>query len=528
MKLTCDLKYELARVLKLLVLVALLFSPVAIFISIRMGVFDSYKQHYAVVIDAGSVHTTLQLYQYPTQNPYNSTIGSVDQVLSCEISGDIGISSLSRPEYVKDLIYSGNCWEKVSNYTNDDFKVNETSNFIGGTSGMRQLKISSPKKAKRTINYLNQELKRKFPVNSNAWILSNSDEGKYGWLSTNYLLHGKDIRLDNQVGSLDWGGGSAEITYATLESSVDQVKIFNQSINIFTRSDECYGQRQGLMRYYTLLILDNFERSLNLDSQIEAPCQPKASEFSITSREILASKCAELKVPSQKKKSMLSSRKYWHFTGTSNHSQCQRITERLFDHHECKSTFKSNCFKQFSFQEFKPKEFYAFSTYFYTSSALDLDLNLELQASHQKTQDLCQKPYENHPLKHLGQENVMNQCFRGVFMNTLLEVGYGFNTSQTRITMVQKVQGQVVDWTLGYLLDKFVDDIPIINDKKWIWHYCWWFQPVSLTFAGLTLLYIAYFGIKRLYRWYTNRGQVNLDDSRGSMISNPDDDCCVC
>merc|ERR1712004_823820 len=91
------------------------------------------------------------------------------QVLSCEISGDIGISSLSRPEYVKDLIYSGNCWDKVSNYTNDDFKVNETVNFIGGTSGMRQLKISSPKKAKRTINYLNQELKRKFPVNSSAW-----------------------------------------------------------------------------------------------------------------------------------------------------------------------------------------------------------------------------------------------------------------------------------------------------------------------------------------------------------------------
>ena len=138
--------------------------------------------------------------------------------------------------------------------------MNETVNFIGGTSGMRQLKISSPKKAKRTINYLNQELKRKFPVNSSAWILSNSDEGKYGWLSTNYLLHGQDIRLDNQVGSLDWGGGSAEITYAIQEPSVDQVKFFNQSVNIFTRSDECYGQRQGLMRYYTLLILDNFEK----------------------------------------------------------------------------------------------------------------------------------------------------------------------------------------------------------------------------------------------------------------------------
>lgn len=521
---TSSWKHELFKIMKLLTFSAMMFSPLAVMMCIKFGVFDSYKQHYAVVIDAGSVHTTLQLYQYPTQHLYNSTIGNVDQVLSCEISGDIGISSLSRPEYVKDLIYSGNCWDKVSNYTNDDFKVNETVNFIGGTSGMRQLKISSPKKAKRTINYLNQELKRKFPVNSSAWILSNSDEGKYGWLSTNYLLHGQDIRLDNQVGSLDWGGGSAEITYATQEPSVDQVKFFNQSINIFTRSDECYGQRQGLMRYYTLLIIDNFEKSLNPDSQIEAPCQPKSSEFSITSREILASKCSELKHRSM----LLSSQKSWTFIGTSNHSQCRQITERLFDHNECKSIFKSNCFKKFTPEKReKPKNFYAFSTYFYTSSNLDLDLNLELQVAHQKTQDLCQAPFQDHPLVHLGQENVMNQCFRGVFMNTLLEVGYGFNTSQTKITMVEKVQGQVVDWTLGYLLDQFVNEIPIIeSDER---HYCWWFQPVSLSLFGLSVVYLAYeFCIKKLYRRYKNRGQANLDDSRGSMISNPDDDCCVC
>merc|ERR1712137_1369711 len=170
-------------------------------------------------------------------------------------------------------------------------------------------------------------------------------------------------------------------------------------------SDECYGQRQGLMRYYTLLILDNFEKSLNsnvIRFEIEAPCQPKSSEFSITLKEILASKCSELKHRSV----LLSPQKSWTFIGTSNHSQCRQITERLFDHNECKSTFKSNCFKKFTPEtRKKPKEFYAFSTYFYTSSNLDLDLNLELQASHQKTQDLCQAPFQDHPLVHLGQEN---------------------------------------------------------------------------------------------------------------------------
>ena len=72
-------------------------------------------------------------------------------------------------------------------------------------------------------------------------------------------------------------------------------------------------------------------------------------------------------------------------------------------------------------------------------------------------------------------------------MNTLLEVGYGFNTSQTKITMVEKVQGQVVDWTLGYLLDQFVNEIPIIGNVQTLL----WFMTILYTrwrFVQLSIL----------------------------------------
>ena len=212
-----------------------------------------------MVIDAGSVHTTLQLYQYPTQYPINASIGKVEQILSCEVSSDTGISTLNSPNDVKNLLYSGACWSKVANFVDDDFKINETLNVVGGTSGMRQLELSKPRKARRIINFLNQELKSNFSTGSEARILKSSEEGKYGWLSTNYLLHGPDIDLSNQVGSLDWGGGSAEITFATDIESSDEVKLFNRSFNIFTRSDECYGQHQALIRYYTLLIKEQVQ-----------------------------------------------------------------------------------------------------------------------------------------------------------------------------------------------------------------------------------------------------------------------------
>ena len=210
-----------------------------------------------MVIDAGSVHTTLQLYQYPTQYPVNASVGTLEQVLSCEVSSDIGISTLKSPKDVKDLLYSGACWSKVANYVNDDFNINQTLNVVGGTSGMRQLGSSKPRAARRIINVLNQELKRNFSSGSGARILSSSEEGRYGWLTTNYLLHGADVNLDNQVGSLDWGGGSAEITFATNTGS--DVKVFNRTFDIFTRSDECYGQHQALIRYYTLLIKEQIQ-----------------------------------------------------------------------------------------------------------------------------------------------------------------------------------------------------------------------------------------------------------------------------
>ena len=146
---------------------------------------------------------------------------------------------------------------------------------------------------------------------------------------------------------------------------------------------------------------------------------------------------------------------------------------------------------------FRPKQFYAFSTYFYTASNLNVQNgHLILQEWRQKSEDLCSQSYHDHPLASNGEECVRNECFRSVFMNTLLEKGYGFNTSQTQIKMVETVNGQNVDWTLGYLLDEYVREIPI-EDEKWPYH--WWYCYFFYFALGCSFLFLSYHGGKWLY-----------------------------
>ena len=95
--------------------------------------------------------------------------------------------------------------------------------------------------------------------------------------------------------------------------------------------------------------------------------------------------------------------KYLKFLGTSNMEQCLSKVKRLFDESECRKTFRNHCFSPLNNPSTKnhPNEFYAFSTYYYTSSLLRLSpgdpLNLKQSWSH--AQRLCESNYGlAHPL----------------------------------------------------------------------------------------------------------------------------------
>ena len=45
-----------------------------------------------------------------------------------------------------------------------------------------------------------------------------------------------------------------------------------------------------------------------------------------------------------------------------------------------------------------------------------------------------------------------NRCLEALYMTTLLEYGFGFNSSHRNITLALEVMGHEVEWTLGFAL----------------------------------------------------------------------------
>ncbi len=145
------------------------------------------------------------------------------------------------------------------------------------------------------------------------------------------------------------------------------------------------------------------------------------------------------------------------FNGTGDKAKCEAELKELFDEAKCKSVFKTNCFDKADDPSFRPRKFYAFSTFWYLADYLRLDIRVKshlLKQEHhrvlqQKVDGLCGRRLPRPPKDETDQ----NECFRSVLMTTLLRDGYGFG-EETKIAVVDKVKGQAVGWSLGFILNK--------------------------------------------------------------------------
>jgi Golgi nucleoside diphosphatase len=162
-----------------------------------------------------------------------------------------------------------------------------------------------------TIMAAIKEVMGDLPVKTfSAKILNSDEEGKYGWLTVNYLKQKSNLSVDNQIGALDWGGSSSQITFAIPNNStaaenmleIGNITVFNQTVEVFTKSDACYGQAEALKRYYGLIIKAKFDDSgvfdVNNDT-LEAPCQPEGNStkdnfFTFKAENLFGSDCGAL------------------------------------------------------------------------------------------------------------------------------------------------------------------------------------------------------------------------------------------
>ncbi|KAJ0016209.1 hypothetical protein NQD34_014499 [Periophthalmus magnuspinnatus] len=373
------------------------------------------KYKYGIVLDAGSSHTAMYIYEWPAEKDNNT--GRVEQTHSCKVKGHSGRLS---PNTVKTTPLMCFCYGMRSwhlKLSSDPKKAGqslqvcmkeaerfvpserheETPLYLGATAGMRLLNIENSTASDQVFQAVSESLQKSPFSFQGARILSGQEEGAFGWVTVNYL----DDRLKQGLettGALDLGGASTQISFVSdafdgSESPNNSVnfRLYGNDYNLYTHSFLCYGKDQVLRMALA-------HQTKSGPGSISDPCFHNGYSESKNYMTLYNSPCVS------KRKPVSSPADFTH-VGKGNFYQCQELVKSVFDFTQCKYT-------QCSFNGIK-------------------------------------KQHPGIKLKYLTE-----YCFSGTYILTLLTEGYNF-TSETfsKIRFIKQIKGSDAGWTLGYMLN---------------------------------------------------------------------------
>lgn len=208
------------------------FTLLLISIISKTFAFDCQNQACGAVIDAGS--TGSRLYIYTIQE--GSSLPIIQEVFSRKVAP--GLSTLSGNQ------------KQINTYLDQLFsEVSEDSSmpvYIYATAGMRLLPSSKQTQSYAAIqSWFNNHPQWHL---EEAKTITGQEEGLFGWLSVNYKLN--KLNSDSkQVGVIDIGGSSVQITFPASEGDSDltdvlNVNLFEQHYKIYTHSFLGLGQEK--------------------------------------------------------------------------------------------------------------------------------------------------------------------------------------------------------------------------------------------------------------------------------------------
>ncbi|KAG8141926.1 hypothetical protein E2320_006581 [Naja naja] len=417
-------------------------------------VLDPPDFKYGIVLDAGSSHTAMFVYKWPSDKE-NET-GIVSQHSDCHVKGG-GISSYSAnpPAAGQSLVA---CLDQA---LKDVPKARHgiTPLYLGATAGMRLLNISNSQASDSVLESVTSTLK-KYPFDfRGARILSGEDEGLFGWVTANYLLEnfikydwiGRWIRpKKSTVGAMDLGGASTQITFETtgaIESPSNQVmlKLYGQHYQVYTHSFLCYGMNEILIRLISkalkakayVLLLDN-------------PCWPNGFKRSFSMESIYGSPCTRTeKPPNYFPMAMVN------MSGSGDAAQCLAYAESLFQFTDCPY---SSCSFNGVFQPPVEGNFIAFSAFFYTVDFLRSVMKRQVATPNdlrEGAEAICTTPWSELLKKAPKLESFLpNYCSMATYVSLLLIRGYSFsNSTFPNIAFQKKAGDTTIGWALGYMLN---------------------------------------------------------------------------
>ncbi|XP_029953729.1 ectonucleoside triphosphate diphosphohydrolase 1 isoform X1 [Salarias fasciatus] len=399
------------------------------------------KYKYGIVLDAGSSHTALYLYEWPAEKDNNT--GRVEQIHSCKVKGK-GISSYaSEPWKAGESLTL--CMQEAERWVPSK-RHRETPLYLGATAGMRLLNMENSSASDKVFQAVEGALQR-FPFSyEGARILSGQEEGAFGWVTVNYL----DDRLKQGLettGALDLGGASTQISFVSdsydgSESPSNSVtfRLYGNDYNLYTHSFLCYGKDQVLRMVLA-------QQTQSGPTSILDPCFHPGYNVTKFYSELYDSPCVSDRKPPGAPEAFA-------HRGDGNFQQCQEVVRTVFNFSSCRYR---QCSFNGVFQPHLQGSFGAFSAYYFVMNFLNLtDTSIPLQAVKEKLLQYCATSWDQIVQQHPGvkEKYLAEYCFSGTYILTLLTEGYNFTSENySNIKFIKKIKGSDAGWTLGYMLN---------------------------------------------------------------------------
>ncbi|KAL4623298.1 ectonucleoside triphosphate diphosphohydrolase 2 isoform X2 [Arapaima gigas] len=506
---SCD-KVVTMQVSRVVAAVALLLLAVAgiLLLTIPMRNLKEPPQFsYGVVLDAGSSHTAMYIYKWPSDKQ-NGT-GIVTQHSECHVEGG-GISS-----YAGTPGGAGASLEMCMNKAMQDipkYRHQHTPVYLGATAGMRLLNITNPSETDKILQDVKEKIQSSPFSFRGAAILTGQEEGAYGWVTVNYLLEnfikygfvGRWLSPGKKtVGALDFGGASTQITFLTKDAVEDKnnrmtLRLYGQNYTLYTQSFLCYGRDQMLRRLLALLM-----KSQGYGSSISHPCYPAGHSVSMILDQVFDSPCTLKERPNP-----YNSQTTVTVTGTGHYQHCLGNVSLIFSFNRCSF---SKCSFDGVFQPNVTGNFMAFSGFFYTHNFLQRTTGITATSPTQlekATRTVCNMSFDEMLKKAPDQKKrLQDYCAASVFLQVLTVRGYGFDElSFPQISFQKKVGDTSIGWALGYMLS-LSSLLPgeSVELRKALQPEAW--GCLLFIFALLILIILAYFLLQTSHR---KKGSSNV------------------
>lgn len=408
---------------------------------------------FAVVIDAGSTHSQVLLYEWAGDK--DSGTADVFQHDTCSVDGGIATSKDPGAEVLQ-------CVNKVVKSI-PSASLPHSYLYLGATAGMRLLNVSSPRVAELTLLTLRCSLATAGIVVKTVDMISGVVEGVSAWITTNFLLKNLHPKEDHPKpwistsGALDMGGASTQYAFAVNPDDVPgtlnftKIRLYGHNYTIAADTYLCYGLTESMRRHRAMLVTD-----LNSTKPINDPCLPKGRTVSFKAQNLFDQPCTQttefsvwLAENPQNKEKM------FQFEGGSNFSNCSALVEKQLNMSVCTETGFQMCAAPppvFNTEH----QFYAVSGYFYITRFLN-STNATLQELVDEIENWCATTWgemNDLPVSSQDKNMILTYCFGGNYIVQWLTQMYGFNDSTWKNLMFQDKIGEAdLGWALGFMIN---------------------------------------------------------------------------